>query len=135
MKDGTCPKCGSTEVRTTRDDFGYRDGVPTGRAEIRGWFTFSDAPPADQRIDVFGLLQAVDAFAPVCFNLPGIPVGWAPTLELTVHVRGVPGPGPLRCRFSNRFVQDGLFEEDGEVWDSSGRLVAQSRQLALIPRG
>jgi hypothetical protein len=26
MKDGTCPKCGSTEVRTTRDDFGYRDG-------------------------------------------------------------------------------------------------------------
>jgi hypothetical protein len=126
-------------VRVRPDDAGYRDARPTGRAEIRGWFTFDaapdDAPPADQQIDVFGLLQAVDAFAPVCFNLDGVPVGWAPTLELTVHVRGIPSPGPLRCRFHNRFVQDGLFEEDGEVWDSSGKLVAQSRQLALIPRG
>ena len=28
MKDGTCPKCGANEVRTTRDGFGYRDGEP-----------------------------------------------------------------------------------------------------------
>jgi acyl-CoA thioesterase len=122
-------------VRVRPDDAGFRDGTPTGRAEIRGWFSFSDAAPGDQQIDAFGLLQAVDAFAPVCFNLDRIPVGWAPTLELTVHVRGTPAPGALRCRFRSHFVQDGLFEEDGEVWDSAGKLVAQSRQLALIPRG
>ena len=63
-----------------------------------------------------------------------VPVAWAPTLELTVHVRGVPAAGPLRCRFRNRFMQNGLFEEDGEIWDSRGAIVAQSRQLALIPR-
>jgi acyl-CoA thioesterase len=121
-------------VRVHPEDAGFREGRPSGRAEIRGWFTFADADPGAQRIDSFGLLQAADAFAPVCFNHASIPVAWAPTLELTVHVRAVPAPGPLCCRLSSRFIQDGMFEEDGEIWDSSGKLVAQSRQLALIPR-
>ncbi len=122
-------------VRVRPDDAGFRHGRPTGTGEIRGWFTFDDAPPDKQQFDSFGLLQAADAFAPVCFNRSAVPLAWAPTLELTVHVRGVPAPGPLRCQFRNRFMQHGLFEEDGEMWDSSGALVAQSRQLALIPRG
>ena len=97
---------------------------------MRGWFEFADGAP----IDAFGLLAAADAFAPVCFNRPEFQVGWAPTLELTVHIRAVPAPGPLRLRFHSRFIQNGMFEEDGEAWDSSGVLVAQSRQLALIPK-
>ena len=60
--------------------------------------------------------------------------GWAPTMELSVHVRAVPAPGWLKVRHETRNIAGGLFEEDCEVWDSAGRLVAQSRQLAKLPR-
>ena len=43
-------------------------------------------------------------------------------------------PGWLRLRHATRNVAGGMFEEDCEVWDSAGRLVAQSRQLARFPR-
>ena len=33
-----------------------------------------------------------------------------------------------------RNVAGGMFEEDCEVWDAPGRPVAQSRQLARLPR-
>lgn len=115
---------------THPDDAGFREGRPSGRAELRGWFEFADRAP----IDVHGLMVAVDSFAPVVFNLPDAVMSWAPTIELTVHVRGVPVPGPVRCRFFSRFVQGGMFEEEAEVWDAAGTLVAQSRQLALMPR-
>ena len=61
-------------------------------------------------------------------------MGWAPTLELTVHVRARPAPGWLMLRHETRNVAGGMFEEDCEVWDAAGRLVAQSRQLARLPR-
>ena len=54
------------------------------------------------------------------------------TVELTVHVRAMPAPGWLACRISTRYVEGGYAEEDFEVWDSAGALVAQSRQLILI---
>jgi hypothetical protein len=110
-------------------DGGFRHGAPTGVAEIGGWFALAGEEP----IDAIGLLLAADAFPPPVFNTD-LPVAWVPTVELTVHVRGVPAPGPLRVSFRSRFVRDGLLEEDGEMWDSAGRLVAQSRQLALMPR-
>ena len=116
-------------VRIRPGDEGFRTGNPSGNAEIRGWFAFADGEP----IDAIGLLLVADAFPPPIFNTD-LPTAWVPTVELTVHVRGVPEPGPLRCWFRSRFIHDGLLDEEGEIWDSTGKLVAQSRQLALYPR-
>jgi acyl-CoA thioesterase len=68
------------------------------------------------------------------FDLGVSEVAWAPTIELTVQVRARPTPGWLSTRFTTRALMDGYFEEDGELWDASGRLVAISRQLALVGR-
>lgn len=103
-------------------------GEPSGQGVIQGLFRLGDGVD----MDPLGLLLAVDALPPVSFDL-GRP-GWAPTLELTVHVRAIPAPGWVQVRHSTRNVAGGYFEEDCEVWDSTGRLVAQSRQLAGMPR-
>lgn len=119
------PFMGKVELRIHPEDASFAAGIP----RFRGWFRLHD----EEAIDSFGLLVAVDAFPPTVFNAH-LPVAWTPTLELTAHVRGRPEPGWLRCQFTTRFITGGYLEEDGEVWDGSGRLVVQSRQLALLPR-
>jgi len=107
---------------------GWAVGEPSGRGELQAWFRLVD----DREPDPVSLLMVVDALPPVTFDL-GM-MGWAPTLELTAHVRARPAPGWLRVRHATRNMAGGLFEEDCEVWDSAGRLVAQGRQLARMPR-
>jgi hypothetical protein len=117
------------DLRLDPEDAGFLRGEPSGLMRTRGWFRLLHEEP----VDTLGLLLAVDAFPPTAFNAR-LPVAWTPTVELTVHLRARPAPGWLRASFSTRFVSAGFLEEDGEVWDSTGRLVAQSRQLALLPR-
>lgn len=103
---------------------GWAVGQPSGNGVIRGWLRMADGREPDPML----LLLAVDALPPVAFEL-GLP-GWTPTLELTAHVRARPAPGWLRVSLTNRTLAGGFLEEDAEVWDSEGRLVALSRQLA-----
>jgi acyl-CoA thioesterase len=56
------------------------------------------------------------------------------TVELTLYVRGLPRSEWLACRATTCFISNGYHEEDLELWDDHGRLVAQSRQLARIPK-
>ena len=116
------PFMGKVELHLHPDDVGFAEGV-------RGWFQLLQG----ESTDTVALLCALDAFPPTIFNT-NLPVAWTPTVELTCHLRTRPVPGPLRCQFTTRFVTGGFLEEDGEVWDVDGRLVAQSRQLALVPR-
>jgi Acyl-CoA thioesterase C-terminal domain len=50
-----------------------------------------------------------------------------------MHLGAHPGPGWLACRAQTRHVIGGYHEEDFEIWDTTGKLVVQSRQLALLP--
>ena len=59
-------------------------------------------------------------------------VGWVPTIELTVHVRRRPAPGWVLARFECDDLAGGRMIETGSLWDSSGALVARSRQLGLL---
>ncbi|ANW17951.1 thioesterase family protein [Streptomyces clavuligerus] len=114
-------------VRLDPATAGWVLGAPSGRGEMRGWFGLADGRDPDP----LALLLAVDALPPTSFDL-GLK-GWTPTVELTVHIRCRPAPGPLRVAISTRNLAGGFLEEDAEIWDSADRLVAQSRQLAKAP--
>ncbi|MEZ0067410.1 acyl-CoA thioesterase [Streptacidiphilus sp. MAP12-20] len=116
------------DLRLDPASVGWALGKPSGEGRIQGWLRLADGREPDPLM----LLFAVDALPPVTFDL-GL-YGWTPTVELTVHVRAVPAPGWLRIVHSTRNLAGGFLEEDCEVWDSTDRLVAQSRQLAVVPR-
>jgi acyl-CoA thioesterase len=96
---------------------------PSGNPVYELWMRFADG----REPDVASLPLIVDAVAPAVLEVGA----GSTTVELTVHLRARPAPGWLACRSYTRHVADGYHEEDFEVWDSTGRLVAQSRQLAL----
>ncbi|WP_328501546.1 thioesterase family protein [Streptomyces sp. NBC_00457] len=131
-EDGPAPASGGPAiadrlmVKLDPSTLGWALGSPSGKGEMRAWFGLADGRNADP----FSLLLAVDALPPTAFEL-GLG-GWVPTVELTVHVRCRPAPGPLRVSITTRNLAGGFLEEDAEVWDSADRLVAQSRQLARV---
>ena len=59
--------------------------------------------------------------------------GWAPTVQLTAYLRGVPADGWLRVLCTTTEIGQDWFDEDHTVVDSTGRIVVQTRQLALVP--
>ncbi|WP_137725229.1 thioesterase family protein [Prescottella subtropica] len=105
-----------------------RQGEPQVRMWARPW-------PADEEDPATAALFAImtgDICAPVTMNR-GI-FGWAPTVQLTTYLRRRPAPGWLRVMASSTVLGDTWFEEDHTVLDSTGAVVVQSRQLAMIPR-
>ena len=116
------------DIRLDPATLGWTHGEPSGIPEMRGYFGLREP----REPDAYLLALAVDSLPPVVFGIEV--VGWSPTVELTWYMRAVPAPGELRVAARCRHVSGGWFDEEAEVWDSSGRLVAQSRQIALIGR-
>jgi len=107
---------------------GWIMGKPSGEMVLRGWMRLTDG----REPDALAMPLFADGLPPPVFN--AVTPGWVPTLELTLHFRARPVPGWLRAAFRTQFVSGGLLEEDGELWDAADTLVAQSRQLAALPR-
>jgi acyl-coenzyme A thioesterase PaaI-like protein len=116
------------DVRYDGATMGWLDGRPSGTPEMRAYFRLRQTYEPDGVL----LALAVDALPPVVLNTGAS--GWAPTVELTWHMRAVPAPGWLTLHGRGRLVSDGWFDEEVEVWDSAGKLVAQSRQIARSGR-
>jgi acyl-coenzyme A thioesterase PaaI-like protein len=117
------------EVRLEPGPSGLATASPSGRGELRGWL----ALPEDEPFDPTSLLFAVDAFPPATFDIEF--AGWVPTLELTVYVRALPAPGPVRVLQRAQLIDAQRVDESCYVWDRTGRLVAHGTQLAGIRLG
>jgi acyl-coenzyme A thioesterase PaaI-like protein len=108
---------------------GWVFGQPSGEPLMRAWVRFMDGRESDP----LALVTFADVLPPTSWSMGRM--GWAPTVQLQVLVRGVPAPGWCLVEARANEVADGWFDEDYRIWDSTGRLVAQSRQLARASRG
>lgn len=109
-------------------DGGWGAAAEPATPRFRGWARFR----GEETVTPTMLLALADGFPPTI--LGHTEIGWLPTVELTVHVLGAPPADEpwLRAELHTRSIVGGLLDEDGELWDATGRLVARFRQLALL---
>ena len=81
--------------------------------------------------DVLFALLCGDVSAPVTFAVQR--TGWAPTVQLTAYLRALPADGWLRVMCTATQIGQEWFDEDHIVVDCEGRIIVQSRQLAMVP--
>lgn len=81
--------------------------------------------------DVLFALLCGDISAPVTWGFNRF--GWAPTVQLTAYLRARPADGWLRVMCTTTQIGQDWFDEDHFVVDCEGRIIVQSRQLAMVP--
>lgn len=122
---------------TSRFDYRPTENLPllgTDRSEMWCWLRLADPRPVDAAV----LALMADALPPAMFFRKGPPHVY-PTVDLTVHLRcAVPDDHDGWClgHVATRTAAEGFIEEDCDLYDRAGRLLAQARQLALmVPMG
>ncbi|UYM04518.1 thioesterase family protein [Solicola gregarius] len=104
---------------------GWALGKPSGAPSGEFWMRLEGG----RAIDPYALSFMVDGYAPAVLEIGELNPA---TVQLTVYIHATPAPGWLACRHSTRFVRDGYHDENFELWDEAGTLVAESHQLALL---
>lgn len=107
-----------------------------GRAASAAWIRLNEPRGVDAPL----VATIADALPPAVFALAKErgTMGAIPTIDLSVHFRaplppeGLTPEDFLLASFQTRVIRDGFLEEDGEIWTPDGRLLAQSRQLAIL---
>jgi acyl-CoA thioesterase len=94
-------------------------------SEQKGWIKFKD----DRPWDALSLLLIADSFPPPVLASHGI-VAWVPTIEYSVSIRDIPDTAWIKALFRSHYLTCDIVEEDGELWDENGKLLAISRQIA-----
>jgi hypothetical protein len=105
----------------------WNEERPRARASLDAYYAW----PGGEAIDLFSVIFFLDTMSPPIFNRLGSR-GWVPSLELTVHLKQLPCPGPLKMRGKTDFITSGFLEEDDEIWDAEGNLIGQARQMAKL---
>jgi hypothetical protein len=114
------------EARIAPDCAESQLGRPSGRGQMRGWL----ALPAGESFDPVSLLYGVDALPPPTFDTA---FNFMPaTAELTAYIRAVPAPGPVWIASQTRLIDQQCADQACDVWDVTGRLVAQATQLSVL---
>jgi len=111
-------------------------GERSPRAEHAVWMRLREPQPVDYVV----ITQLCDAWVPAVFSKLGEGGGGAgvPTVEMTYHYREMLPPEGAKPDdwylgvFRTSLARGGFIEEDGWLWSTRGKLVAQSRQLAIL---
>jgi acyl-CoA thioesterase len=104
---------------------GWLNGSLSPISEQKGWIKFKD----DRPCDALSLLLTADSFPPPILASQGI-VAWVPTIEYSVSVRDLADTPWVKAIFCSHYLTCDIIEEDGELWDENGKLLAISRQIA-----
>jgi acyl-CoA thioesterase len=129
------PRAGAMPPFMARFDVRWAQGGGLGRAGGRARNVAWARPTPAVALDHVAVTALADTIVPAAFSRLGRLL-IVPTLDLTIHFRApLPAGGAgawALVRFDSRRSAGGTWEEDGEVWSADGRLLAQSRQLAMI---
>jgi acyl-CoA thioesterase len=98
-------------------------------ARCGGWLRPAERVPIDEVV----LAAMSDAWLPPVFSRHAVALA-VPTVDLTIHFRSSPSDPLDFCfvEFDSPVAHGGYLVEHGRLWDRHGRLLAESRQLAVL---
>ncbi len=117
------------------------DPSPRGAAEVATWFRFEHFPADEEgRFDPLALLVASDMMPSAVFEkLGSAETGWfAPSVDLTVHLGGLPTGAWILNHNRAHYAGDGYASAESALWDPHGpggpTLLAWATQIMFFTR-